>query len=548
MIIQIIKKLVVITLMLLPSTSHTMLKNVGRTRQAAKAAKEAVSIARQMPKAQTLAVARAGIAAAKKEAFLAPKAARRAFSTGRAAQAATPQASKAAGFAHKVAAWAKANPMKVVGLSTAMIGTARLDKVHSATESIGNSATQSIDTYLCSIDTYLCKEKINELTIEQFNKHTDEIYKKAEENKNVRTLVAHFIARNFININWKKIKNFVEKNPDAAKILATEAAKNFSSLIITWYGCNALGAIAQGSPEAATILAPEAAKNFNSLITIGEGCNTLRAIAQGSPDAATILAPEATKNFSSLTTTVSGREALEAITKGSTDAATILTSEAIQHIDSLTQSEEKIEFLTTISKNADKEIKIKISQKLSTIIKKNLKKDPKNNLKIRFLYAELSGDDTYTKHLTPSEIFLVNNSTKTVDTTDIEAIKAFEKEHKSGYVLAYHGQRFLYLPLSQLFTDLKAAHDGKDRPNDFLYPHIKDQATYGTAEQQSALLQKLRTHGRGKGDDTEIERQTLLFLQLVPFDGHDGTCPYIYFKSNRNAAEIKANVAHVFKS
>ena len=523
--IQIIKKLVVITLILLPSTSHTMLKNISRARPAARAVEEAVSIARSMPKAQTLAVARASLAAtAKEKAALAPKAARRTFSTGRTAQAVTPQASKAAGFAHEVTAWAKANPVKVIGSSVG----------------VASAAT--------GITAYLCKERINELTLEQFNKHTDEIYKKAKENKIVRTLVAHFIARNFININLDKIENFVKKNPDAAKIIAIGAAKNFSSLITTWSGRDALAAIANGSPDAAKILAPEAAKNFSSLITTKSGHDALRAITRGSPEAATILAQEATKNFSSLTTTVSGREALEAITKGSTDAATILTSEAIQHIDSLTQSEEKIEFLTTISKNADKEIKIKISQKLSTIIKKNLKKDPKNNLKIRFLYAELSGDDTYTKDLTPSKIFLGNNFTKTVDINDIEAIKAFEKEHKSGYVLAYHGQRFLYLPLSQLFTDLKAAHDGKDRPNDFLYPHIKDQATYGTAEQQSALLQKLRTHGRGKGDDTEIERQTLLFLQLVPFDGHDGTCPYIYFKSNRNAAEIKANVAHVFKS
>ncbi|HJZ23251.1 MAG TPA: hypothetical protein VJ201_02250, partial [Candidatus Babeliales bacterium] len=193
--------------------------------------------------------------------------------------------------------------------------------------------------------------------------------------------------------------------------------------------------------------------------------------------------------------------------------------------------------------------KIKISQKLFAIVEKKSETTLENNIKIRFLYTELSGDDTYTKDLTPSKIFLGNNFTRTVDINDIEAITTFEKEHKSGYVLAYHGQRFLYLPLSQLFTDLKAAHDGKDRPNDFLYPHIKDfQATYGTAEQQSAFLKKLRTHGRGKGDDTEIERQTLLFLQLVPFDGGSGTCPFSYYKSNSNAAKIKANVAHVFKS
>ncbi|HJZ24233.1 MAG TPA: hypothetical protein VJ201_07295, partial [Candidatus Babeliales bacterium] len=609
---------------------HTMLKNVGRASQVTRTTEEIVNATRQMPKAQTIAVARASIATAKEKAPLAPKVVHRTFSTGRAAQAATPQASKAAGFAHEVTAWAKANSVKTVTMA-------------------GISTT--------GVTAYLCKEKINELTIEQFNKHTDEIYKKAEENKIVRTLVAHFIARNFMNIDLDKIENFVKKNPDAAKIitqkaienfsslittlnglytlgaiakgspdaaeiLAQEAAKNFSSLISTDGGCFALSIIVNGSPDAAKILAPEAAKNFSSLIAIRYGRDALAAIAKGSPDAAKIitqkavenfsslittfnglytiraiakgspnaakilaqeaaknfsslistddgcfalsiianespdaakiLAPEAAKNFSSLITTASGPYTLGAIAQGSPDAATILTSEAIQHIDSLTQTEEKIAFLSTISKNADKEIKIIISQKLSAIIEKKSKITLKNNIKIRYLYAELSGDDTYTKDLTPSEIFLGKNKnylTDSADVPDIEAIKTFEKEHKSGYVLAYHGQRFLYLPLSQLFTDLKAAHEGKDRPNDFLHPHIKDfEAEYGTKEQQTALLKKLRTNGRGEGPDTEIERQTLLFLQLVPFDGYGGTYPYSYYKDNNNAAEIKVNVAHVFKS
>ena len=50
---HIIRRLVLLTLMLLPSTSHTMLKNVGRTRPALE---EAASIARSIPKTRRVAV------------------------------------------------------------------------------------------------------------------------------------------------------------------------------------------------------------------------------------------------------------------------------------------------------------------------------------------------------------------------------------------------------------------------------------------------------------------------------------------------------------
>ena len=50
---HIIRRLVLLTLMLLPSTSHTMLKNVGRTRPALE---EAASIARSIPKDRRVAV------------------------------------------------------------------------------------------------------------------------------------------------------------------------------------------------------------------------------------------------------------------------------------------------------------------------------------------------------------------------------------------------------------------------------------------------------------------------------------------------------------
>src|SRR3972149_9014686 len=161
------KKLVLLLAILGMNPAQAMLKNVGRARPAARAIEDLVAT-RSISKNQGVAVARASIATAKEKAPLAPKVARRTFSTGRAAQAVTPQASKAAGFAHEVTAWAKANPVKAVTMT-------------------GISTT--------GVTAYLCKEKINELTIEQFNKHTDEIYKKAEENKIVRMLVAHFIAR-----------------------------------------------------------------------------------------------------------------------------------------------------------------------------------------------------------------------------------------------------------------------------------------------------------------------------------------------------------------
>src|SRR3990172_3502695 len=238
-------KLVLLLAILCSNPAQAMLRRGARTAARSMEAVEKALFEARI-KTKKPGHARAGFAATKEEAFVATKSAKLSVSPKGAPQPAKGIAHKAANSATKapsiaeIAEWAKANPVKVVTMA-------------------GITTT--------GVTAYLCEEKINELTVEQFNKHTDEIYKKAEENKIIRTLVAYFIVGNFMNIDLDKIKNFVKKNSDAAKIIAIEAAKNLSSLMTTKGDLYTLGVIANGSPDAAKIIASEAAKNLRDLTT-----------------------------------------------------------------------------------------------------------------------------------------------------------------------------------------------------------------------------------------------------------------------------------------
>jgi len=124
---------------------------------------------------------------------------------------------------------------------------------------------------------------------------------------------------------------------------------------------------------------------------------------------------------------------------------------------------------------------------------------------------------------------------------------AFEKEYQQDHVLLFHGQRFAYLLPEQLFTDLMAMHEGKDRPTDFMYAHIKPfKKELGSPEQQEKHRAKLREKGCFQFPE-EKGRQCVLFTQPSPFEGERGTTPATYFVRNCNVQEVKAQIKETFE-
>jgi len=185
------KKLLLLSTLLCTWPTHAMLRRgarpAARSMEAVEEALFAVRIKPRNPRNQ----ARSAFAVIKEEASMATKGAGRSSSSKGlqpakgVAQAAARETAKTSAAA-EIAAWSKTNPMKVVGLSTALGGTAT------------------------GITAYLCKEQLKELSFEQFKKHHEIIHKLIKYNETARLLLASYVSRNWNIIPVEIVREFVD--------------------------------------------------------------------------------------------------------------------------------------------------------------------------------------------------------------------------------------------------------------------------------------------------------------------------------------------------